>query len=57
MSSRLALHSGSLKITIWHISDKKHFLSTQVFKNLFEGSLLEDSPFVACISQSEHPVI
>ena len=57
MSSRLALHSGSLKITIWHISDKKHFLCTQVFKNLFEGSLLEDSPFVACISQSEHPVI
>ena len=40
-----------------HISYTQHVLSTQVFKNLFEGSLLEDSPFVACISQSAHPVI
>ena len=27
-----------------------------VLKILFEGSLLGESPFVACVSESEHPV-
>ena len=27
-----------------------------MLKILFEGSLLGDSPFIACVSESEHPV-
>ena len=47
----LELTPGTRSRSPWHM------YRTQVFKNLFEGSLLEDSPFVACISQSAHPVI
>ena len=28
-----------------------------MLKILFEGSLLGDSPFIACVSDSEHPII
>ena len=33
------------------------FVLAQVLKSLFEGSLLGDSTFLGCVSETEHPII